>query len=76
LIPADIITRFMPVVQIKSQNLKQFLIGKPIFKNDLEEKYDFKEGENIAVFWGEKFIETAKIERKGNIVARPEFVMN
>lgn len=73
LIPAEIISEILPVVQIKQDNLKQILTGKPIFKKDVEK---LPEADRFAVFLGERFIEIAKKVDEGDIIARPEFVLN
>tara|TARA_Y100000310_G_scaffold338738_1_gene429294 strand:- start:991 stop:1818 length:828 start_codon:yes stop_codon:yes gene_type:complete len=76
LIPAEIISEILPVVQIKKQNLKQILTGKPLMKNDFEK---LPEDELFSVFIDDKFIEIAKKvseKEKPEIIARPEFVLN
>lgn len=73
LIPAEIIAEILPVVQVKKDNIKQILTGKPLMKQDLEE---MPKEEKFAVFLGERFIEVAKKVEEGEIIARPEFVLN
>lgn len=79
LIPGEIISKILPVVQIKSEAVKKLLTGKPIFKDDLTKKIKEKQekaGESVAVFSEEKFIEVARVVEEGEIIARPEFVLN
>jgi H/ACA ribonucleoprotein complex subunit 4 len=76
LIPAEeAIKKVLPVVQVKENAVKSLLTGKPLFKQDIIGKLDIKEG-RIAVFFGDKFIEVAKIFHEGDIIAKPEFVYN
>lgn len=72
IIPAEeIISQIMPCVQFKG-NLKQALTGKPLMRNDV----DLPKEEIFAVFLKDRFIEVAKKIKQGNIIARPEFVLN
>ena len=73
LIPAEIISEIIPVVQVKKQSVKQLLTGKPLMKKDLKK---LPEDEKFAVFLGDRFIEVARKVNEGDIVARPEFVFN
>lgn len=45
IIPGEIISEVYPAVEIKSENLKQILTGKPIFKQDLIKSEKFESGE-------------------------------
>ncbi len=74
LIPAEsVIKRIMPYVKIKEDSLKMLLNGKPLMKKDLDE--EVPNSEIFAVFCEERFVEIArKIEDKGDIIAKPEFV--
>ncbi len=83
LIPAEIISQVLPVLQLKPDNLKQLLTGKPIFKQDLEDesinllkKLNINEGEKACAFTDNKFIGCYKAVSDGDIVAKPEFVLN
>jgi H/ACA ribonucleoprotein complex subunit 4 len=73
LIPAEIISTILPVVQAKEASLKILLTGKPLFRIDLESEPD---EEIFAVFYKDKFIEVAKKSSEGDIIARPQFVFN
>lgn len=80
LIPADeAIKKILPVVQVKEEAVSKLLTGKPIFKQDLEEKeIENIAGEKFVVFFKDKFIEVARKTEEtneGDIIARPEFVM-
>ena len=76
LIPAEIICKILSVVQVKKEVVKQLLTGKPIFKNDLEEIPELQKEEKFVIFFEDKFIEVARKSDEGDIIARPEFVMN
>jgi len=73
LIPAEIISEILPVVQVKEKAIKQLLTGKPIMKGDLEKMPD---SEKFVVFLKDKFIEVARKTDERDIIARPEFVLN
>lgn len=78
LVPADeAIKKVLPVVQIKKDNLKQLLTGKPLMKSDIEDKLP-EDTEKFAVFCENKIIGIYKksSENEGDIIARAEFVVN
>ena len=75
IIPAEIVAKVYKSVEIKDDNLKKILTGKPILEKDLREKQDFDDGEIISVFCAEKFIGMYKIVNQGEIFAKAEFVM-
>ncbi len=75
LIPGEIISQIIPVIEVKKEVVKQLLQGKPIFDKDLVNKIPEK-ATHIAVFSQSKFIEIAKVVKEGNIIARPEFVFS
>jgi len=74
LIPAEIIVKILPVVQVKSKSVRQLLTGKPLMKKDIIE--ELPTSERFVVFCGERFIEVVRKSQEGDIIARPEFVMN
>ena len=77
LIPGEIVSKVLPVVQVKPDNLKQLLTGKPLFYSDLADKNEI---ENIispfALFLEDRFIGCYKIIKEGDIIARAEFILN
>ncbi|MBI2046905.1 RNA-guided pseudouridylation complex pseudouridine synthase subunit Cbf5 [Candidatus Pacearchaeota archaeon] len=75
LIPAEIISGILPVMQARQESVKSLLVGKPIFKEDLAEELKVKAG-NIAVFCEDRLIEVARIINEKGIIAKPEFVLN
>jgi len=77
LIPAGIISEILPAVQIKPDNLKQILTGKPLMKNDLVDK--LPDSDLFVSFLKERFIGIyTKVNEKQNpdIIARTRFVLN
>ena len=78
LIPAEIISEILPVVQVKSENLKSILTGKPIFKKDLASSNfeKLKNGNCFAIFSEDKFIGVYRKVDEEDIIARAEFVLN
>jgi H/ACA ribonucleoprotein complex subunit 4 len=75
IIPAEIVGEVYPVVQIKKDDLKHILTGKPIHKKDLIKNEKFENGQIICAFLEEQFIGMYKVSNKGDILAMPEFVL-
>lgn len=76
IIPGEIVSEVYPIVQIRDDDLKHILTGKPIHKKDLIKKEEFEEGEIISVFLKDKFIGMYKVSKNEDIFAMPEFVFN
>jgi H/ACA ribonucleoprotein complex subunit 4 len=80
LIPAEIINEILPVVQVKSENLKSMLTGKPIFKKDIIGK--LPDTEIFSIFSGNRFIgvyrnmASSDESEKLDIIGKAEFVLN
>ena len=82
LIPAEeAIKKILPEVQVKEENLKHLLTGKPLMKQDLFDEEKLPD-ERFAVFFDEKFIgvyeksEKKSGEKDKDIIAKPKFVYN
>jgi len=75
IIPAEIISKIYPLVEIKSENLKQIFTGKPIYNKDLIKKESFEKQAKICVFSKEQFIGIYKVLTQDDIFAKSEFVM-
>ncbi len=78
LIPGEIVSEVIPVIEIKPENLKQIFTGKPLRNADLKNKKaasDFDEGGLVSVFCGGKFVGVYKVLKSGDIFAKPDFVM-
>ncbi len=73
-IPAEYaIEKVMPVIQANMESVKQLLTGKPLMRNDI----NINLKDNIfAVFNNGKFIGIYRKADEGDIIARPEFVLN
>jgi H/ACA ribonucleoprotein complex subunit 4 len=77
IIPGEIVSKVCPIVEIKEDNLKSILTGKPVYKKDLKNiKDSFDEGELVCIFCKNKFIEIAKIISDKEIFSKPEFVFS
>jgi H/ACA ribonucleoprotein complex subunit 4 len=75
IIPAEIIQEVYPVVQIKEDDLKHIMTGKPIHKEDLIKKEKFEKDKIICAFIKTRFIGMYKVSNSGDIFAMPEFVL-
>jgi H/ACA ribonucleoprotein complex subunit 4 len=76
IIPAEeAIKKVFSFVQIKEDNLKQILTGKPIYKKDLMGNGKFNKEQIVGIFCGASFVGMYKVINEKEIFARPEFVM-
>ena len=78
LIPGEIISKILPVVEIKKQYIKKLYHGSPLFKEYLKnDKLGKLNTDKIAVFCENMFIGTfKKSEKENNItIAHPEYVL-
>jgi len=73
--PAEIIEQVYPELQIKPDNLKHILTGKPILNEDILEDNKLEKGSIASVFVKEHFIGMYEITREYQIFARPKFVL-
>jgi len=76
LIPAEIIDKILTKVYVNEDCIKGLLNGRPLLKKDLIECQNINDLERVSVFYKEKFIGVYKILEDGDIVAKPEFVLN
>lgn len=79
LVPGEVISQILPVINIKKQVLKKCLTGCPIFLNFLlkeEEIKNLEKDEKITVFCEESFVGCYKFFGDESIIAVPEFVYN
>ncbi len=74
IIPGEIVSEVYPVVQIKGEDLRHILTGKPIHKKDLVKDEKFEKGQIICIFFKERFIGMYKVFNDKDIFAMPEFV--
>lgn len=79
IIPAEeAIKQIFESVKIKEESVKKLLTGKPLSKKDMEKfesERKMTEREKFAVFFNDKFIGIYKKVNEGEIIARPEFVL-
>lgn len=75
IIPAEIVSEVYPSVQIKEDDLKHIMTGKPIHKKDLTKSEKLEKGKIICTFLKDKFIGMYKVSNNGDIFAMPEFVL-
>ncbi len=75
LIPAEeAIKKVLPAVQL-IPDAKPILTGKPLMKSDVKDVEKIPD-ETFALFKGERFIAIMRPVEEGDIIARPEFVLN
>jgi H/ACA ribonucleoprotein complex subunit 4 len=75
LIPAEIIAKILPVIEVKEEFLKKVYNGYKIKQEMLKEKFKLKENEKFCLFNKEKFIGVYKTINQGDNLARAEFVL-
>ena len=77
IIPGEVVSQLIPAIQIRKDVVKKALTGSPIFQSFIEGKTpELVEGEKVSVFTGDRFIGCYKFIGKGDLVAKPEFVLN
>lgn len=74
IVPAEIISQLYPVVQVNPASLKKILTGKPLFKNDIKDNLPDKD--IFVLFNNDKFVGVYHSSKEGDIVARPDFILN
>jgi tRNA U55 pseudouridine synthase TruB len=75
LIPGEIVGKVYSAIEIREDNLKQILTGKPLTKKDLLKDEGWRTESTVSCFCNNKFIGMYKIFRGKEIFAKPEFVM-
>lgn len=75
LIPGEIVSKVIQVVQLNPLSLKQTLTGKPLFEKDITEKPKTLDSP-FALFLEDRFIGCYKLTDEGDIIARAEFILN
>lgn len=75
IIPAEIIIKLYPVVEIKKASVDRILHGQPIYEKDLLKKVFIEKDKRICVFSGDKFIGVFKVINEGKIFAKSEFTL-
>ena len=72
--PAEIIKRIITYLSVKEESVKSLLNGKPLMKNDIFGK--IPNSDLFSVFYKDRFIGIYKKSEEGDILAKPEFVLN
>jgi H/ACA ribonucleoprotein complex subunit 4 len=75
IIPAEIITKLHPTIEIRPESLSQILTGKPLYKKDIVKDTGVKKDATICVFCEGNFIGMYTVIRGKEIFAKSEFVM-
>jgi H/ACA ribonucleoprotein complex subunit 4 len=79
LIPGEIVSSVLQVIQVRKDVVKKLLTGSPIFNNFVENaeiRENLAENDKLAVFSDGKFLGCYNFIGKGDLFARPEFVLN
>ncbi len=74
IIPGEIVSEVYPILKVEEKEIKRLWTGKPIFKDDVIGKTDFKKDEVVSVFAEDKFLGMYKIIDGKDIFAKGEFV--
>ena len=75
IIPAEIVMKVYPCVEVKEDSLKNLFTGKHFFNHYLKKTEKFERDEIICVFSGERFIGMYKVINEGEIFAKADFVL-
>lgn len=73
--PGEIVGKAYPVLEIRDEDLKQILTGKPLHKKDVIKDEGWRTESIVSCFCNNEFIGMYKIFRGKEIFAKPEFVM-
>jgi H/ACA ribonucleoprotein complex subunit 4 len=74
IVPAEIISQLYPIIQVNPKSLKKILTGKPLFKEDIRDK--LPDSEIFVLFNNDIFIGVYHKSKEGDIIARPDFILN
>jgi len=75
LIPGEIVSKIMSVVQVKKEFLQRLHTGSPLLSSFIKEKEKIV-SDNIAVFSDDKLIGVYEVRNAADVVAVPKFVFN
>jgi H/ACA ribonucleoprotein complex subunit 4 len=75
ILPAEIITKVYPIVNVKKEFVEKILHGAPIDDKFLVKKEKFEKGKIICLFSEDKFIGMYKVVNDKNVFARGEFIL-
>ena len=75
LVPAEIVSKVYPFIEVKKESLEKLFTGKPVLKEDLKKSEKFEDNKIICVFSDEKFIGMYEIVNESHVFAKPKFVL-
>jgi len=73
--PGETIRKFYEVIELKKDSLDHILTGKPIYDQDLSQKYKIKKGEIVCAFNKDRFVGIYTVIKEGDLFAKAKFVM-
>lgn len=76
IIPGEIISELLPVIEVKKESLKKLFTGKPIFMDEVKNKIKGLKDGIVCAFSKDIFVGMYKIVDKENVFAKPMFVYN
>ncbi|MBS3090228.1 RNA-guided pseudouridylation complex pseudouridine synthase subunit Cbf5 [Candidatus Pacearchaeota archaeon] len=82
--PAEIITKILPKIEVKTEAIEMLKHGSPLFREMIKNHENFNKGDFLAVMSQDKLVEIAQAELesssikdlKCNLVAKPKTVLN
>ena len=75
IIPGEIVSELYPSVNVNKDIIGKLFNGSPLFKRDLDKKYDFEKGGRICVFSGKTLVGIYSVIDSEDVLAKPEFVL-
>ena len=77
LIPGEIISRLLPLIELKKTAVKRIFHGSPIHDDEVQHKQylDFEINTKLIAFSQGKFVGIFKVIKEGNFFARSEFTL-
>jgi len=77
LVPGEAVSLLLPVVQANPKSIKKILTGKPLFLEDISDKSELEKlKDKFVLFNKSQILGTYRLSNEGDIIARPEFVLN
>ena len=75
LVPAEIVSKVYPFIEVKKESLEKLFTGKPVLKEDLKKSEKFEDNKIICVFSEKKFIGMYEVLNESHVFAKPKFVL-
>lgn len=76
IIPGEIVSTVLPVLEIKPEFVKKCLTGSPIFKHFAVNQIKVEKDDKICVISKDNFVGCYRAVSEGEVLAVPEFVFN